>query len=1023
MRSAKRNDCIKRWRRPVGLCLLGALLFSRATGEEVSIQVDASNRPALRWTVEGSRFFRLEFADTFPATNWTFVPVSGLNLLATTNDILAQDIQLPIAARFYRLRSVGVLSSNVVQMVVDAAGSGDHTTITAAVASMPPEGGMVTVRAGMYAGGLTIPSRVTLRGAGADQTRILAPVWSGTGPRTEAVTVMGDDVVIEGLEVDGQQASQPATADTYGLITVVGSRVSIRDCRLANASSHGVSLFPTASDAIIENCEIYGNSTNNFPAGTPGTQQVGLRCQGPRPILRNNLVRGWGQAVVLAGGVINGRVEGNQLTYFGQGIVLTGSCAGILVQSNSFPLVLSNAVAIKAAGGDAHQIVGNLITATNYAVAIWLAAGTNHLVSGNSTTLPGQHVLVYSSDNRIEGNRLEDTGVPVTGIVRIETPGALRNVSSNNIIIGYSQSTVAFNFVNGAAANSAVSNLLLRVTPAFDISGAVGNTVTLPVQPVSQVFVGPLDLNGAVLGQPRGVRLVAGTLTIASISMVDAMSLLPSGGGIVIVDEGVYDGSYVLPGNTVIRGQGIGRTVLRAPVDGRGQILIVNGSNVLIEAVTLDGRRSAYTVLPDEAAGFGIISVNAANVTVTNCVVRDSLKNGISVGVGVPGFRVENCVVENSATNNVPQGTPGGHGYGIFCAGSTSPVIRSNVVRGWAQAVGLWPGVTNGLVEFNQIVDNFGFLDTAHTINRSACEDYGAGVVPHGWNIWRSNLVDGSTASCLEIAQGVTSSHFIGNTLRRPGQISNYGEHWAVTGVIGQTNRGVLIAGNTIISDGTRDDACAVNGVAYNTVISNNTFTGFTYGTFGPLILGGNAGSRDSIVVSNTFTSCRYGVRVNGDATGFIVRGNTFTDVQQSDAAIWADSTGSGRIEGNTITGSQPMVGIRLTDSQNGGQAGNIVTGNRITVPGSGIFCLTSNNVITNNVFNETIADGVGTVLLAGVNAVGNLVASNSVSTLSSWAIRLANGADRNTITNNLVAPFAIRIEESAGTNNVILGN
>ncbi|MEQ1882885.1 MAG: putative lipid II flippase FtsW, partial [Burkholderiales bacterium] len=146
-----------------------------------------------------------------------------------------------------------------------------------------------------------------------------------------------------------------------------------------------------------------------------------------------------------------------------------------------------------------------------------------------------------------------------------------------------------------------------------------------------------------------------------------------------------------------------------------------------------------------------------------------------------------------------------------------------------AQGVGLWPGVTNGLVENNQIVNNFGFLDAAHTSYRSACEDYGAGVVPHGWNLWRSNLVDGSTASCLEIAQGVTASRFVGNTLRRPGQISDYGNHVDVTGGPGQINRDVMIEGNTFISDGLRVDTCAVNGLAYDTIISNNMFTGFTY--------------------------------------------------------------------------------------------------------------------------------------------------------------------------------------------------
>lgn len=506
-------------------------------------------------------------------------------------------------------------------------------------------------------------------------------------------------------------------------------------------------------------------------------------------------------------------------------------------------------------------------------------------------------------------------------------------------------------------------------------------------------------------------------------TLVAALDSLPPEGGVVVLQPGTYAGGLTIPSHVTLRGAGIGQTRLLAPTEGNGQALLVSGSNVVIEAMTLAGQRAARSVPPDEVALIGVITVDGANVTVRNCHIHDAPNFGVLVGVSVPGFLIENSVVENSATNNVPQGTPGGHGYGIFCAGSASPIIRSNVVRGWAQAVGLWPGVTNGLVEHNQIVDNFGFLDAAHTSTRSACEDYGAATAPHGWNLWRSNLVDGSTSHCLEIAQGVTASRFVGNTLRRPGQISNYGNHWEVTGVSGQTNRDVVIEGNVIISDGLRADHCSVNGFAYNTVISNNTFTGFNHSSsLGPIFLGGRRGVRGTIVVSNTITASRYGVRVNADTTEFLVRGNTFTDARQSDAVIWADTTGSGRIEGNTVTGSEPVVGIKLT-GLGAGQTGTLVADNWVRVAAGGIWCFTSSNVIRNNVFDETIANGSGTILLSGPNALGNLVVSNVVTTLGPWAIRLSSGADFNTITNNVIPPFTLRIDGSAGVNNVLSGN
>ena len=56
-------------------------------------------------------------------------------------------------------------------------------------------------------------------------------------------------------EVDGQ--GEPASGGgSQRPITVTGA-VAIRQCRLLNAISHGVSLLPATSDAVVENCEIY----------------------------------------------------------------------------------------------------------------------------------------------------------------------------------------------------------------------------------------------------------------------------------------------------------------------------------------------------------------------------------------------------------------------------------------------------------------------------------------------------------------------------------------------------------------------------------------------------------------------------------------------------------------------------------------------------------------------------------------------------------------------------------------------
>lgn len=88
----------------------------------------------------------------------------------------------------------------------------------------------------------------------------------------------------------------------------------------------------------------------------------------------------------------------------------------------------------------------------------------------------------------------------------------------------------------------------------------------------------------------------------------------------------------------------------------------------------------------------------------------------------------------------------------------------------------------------------------------------------------------------LEIAQGVVGSRFVGNVLRRPGQISNYGHHFEVTGQTGIETYDVVVEGNDIVSEGLRADQCSVNGTAYRTLITNNVFRGFTHvGSVAPI--------------------------------------------------------------------------------------------------------------------------------------------------------------------------------------------
>jgi hypothetical protein len=372
-----------------------------------------------------------------------------------------------------------------------------------------------------------------------------------------------------------------------------------------------------------------------------------------------------------------------------------------------------------------------------------------------------------------------------------------------------------------------------------------------------------------------------------------------------------------------------------------------------------------------------------------------------------------NCRIENTATNI--GGTPGWHLKGIFCNYTPRVVIANNVIRGWSQAIGLWWGVSNALVQGNQILDNYGFEDDAHTIHRSAVEDYGASEVNFG-NRFFGNTVIGSTAQCFEIASGVVGSVYQGNQTGLPGRISDYGDHFNVTGVLGEPTTDVVIEGNTSVSDGVRaESGVSVNGLAYRTHIIGNSFTGFNHRyAQGAVFIGGTVGVEDVMVESNSFYDCNYPVRVNISYGPVVIRGNI---IRKANAiAIWVDSGDGHVIEDNDIEAEPFATGVKLTAG-----ARHQVVGNRIKAGYMGILCMTGNNSITGNTVEETMPYKVGVVRLCGPNARNNDLRLNTLTAApGSRALLIDAGADYNAFLENTVVQGTLVIAADAGVNNVV---
>lgn len=122
-------------------------------------------------------------------------------------------------------------------------------------------GATVEVTAGSYVGDLIIDRPLRLVGVG-------RPLLLGSGTGS-VVRVRADDVLIEGIDIDGRGGGDLGR-DASG-IHVTGHRVTMRDCRVRNAL-FGIYLRE-ADGAVVERCRIDG-----IPGKDPGEKGSGIHA-------------------------------------------------------------------------------------------------------------------------------------------------------------------------------------------------------------------------------------------------------------------------------------------------------------------------------------------------------------------------------------------------------------------------------------------------------------------------------------------------------------------------------------------------------------------------------------------------------------------------------------------------------------------------------------------------------------------------------------------------------------------------
>lgn len=316
---------------------------------------------------------------------------------------------VPVAAAFICLSAATLPAApRPPQIIVDAGGNGDYTTIEAAVAAAPAGGAQILVKRGTYALGATLTlGKTNLQLVGEDKyaTRILQAVGA------DGIYVTANNVTIENLEFDGQRSLQPNNPGAGNGINVYGANCTIRNCFIHNTRGKGIFANSAAPDLLIEANNVENGGTTKDPSTW---YDYGIFCQVvTRPVIRGNFVRGWSEGIGLWWGCVDGLVADNKVInnyayIYGGGKRSACEDYGAGTDSNQRNRWINNVIDGStsygleiATGGTGLQFIGN--TCRNCTDGQFAAFGVpgqeqrDLLVADNHFEGPGQCLVVGST--------------------------------------------------------------------------------------------------------------------------------------------------------------------------------------------------------------------------------------------------------------------------------------------------------------------------------------------------------------------------------------------------------------------------------------------------------------------------------------------------------------------------------------------------------------------------------------------------------------------------------------------------
>jgi parallel beta-helix repeat protein len=282
-------------------------------------------------------------------------------------------------------------------LVVAQDGSGDHVTISDAVAAAA-DGDTVLIAPGTYAEPVTIDKDITVTGDGPVEDVVI----SYSEADTPIVAILDADAVLSNLTLTGPDS----------LVLVVGGAPTLQGLHFVDVgitfdgqgSTCHSAFGPTDCNPVA--LQLDGTRAHVLDSTFDGSGEINVGG-GASPLIEGNHASG--RSHVFLGEVgAETVVRGNTITATEKGGVVAYTTGRPLIEGNTISDSHSTAITVglQLAPGIEPIIRGNVISGNE--TGIQLAAGTMPTIEGNELVGNTSAIVINGADARISGNHIQD---------------------------------------------------------------------------------------------------------------------------------------------------------------------------------------------------------------------------------------------------------------------------------------------------------------------------------------------------------------------------------------------------------------------------------------------------------------------------------------------------------------------------------------------------------------------------------------------------------------------------------------